>query len=172
MDRVMDDGLRAVVFDFDGLVLDTEWCEYVTAAEVFADHGTELSLDLWKTFIGTTDHPHWTDILEEQIGRPVDRELIVPSRLAAKDVCNADLAPLPGVVPLVDSLRDLGVPIAVASSSSVENELASLKASMGQISSAPAKPAGQIEGNASPAQQAPSQQAAQQPVEPARVSEE
>lgn len=60
----------------------------------------------------------------------------------------------------------------LASSSSVENELASLKASMGQISSAPAKPAGQIEGNASPAQQAPTQQAAQQPVEPARVSEE
>ena len=41
-----------------------------------------------------------------------------------------------------------------------------------RFSSAPAKPAGQIEGNASPAQQAPTQQAAQQPVEPARVSEE
>ena len=113
--------LAAVVFDFDGLVLDTEWCEYVTAAEQFRAHGTELSLDLWKTFIGTVDHPHWTDILEEQIGRPVDRGLIVPSRLAAKDVCNADLAPLPGVVALVDSLRDLGVPIAVASSSSVDH---------------------------------------------------
>lgn len=118
MDRVMDDGLRAVVFDFDGLVLDTEWCEYVTAAEVFADHGTELSLDLWKTFIGTTDHPHWTDILAEQLGRPVDRDELTGRRQVLKDRCAAGLAPLPGVVALLGALADDGLPLAVASSSS------------------------------------------------------
>jgi len=83
MDEPVTAGLRAVVFDFDGLVLDTEWCEYATAADVFAEHGTELSLDLWKTFIGTTDHPHWTDILGEQLGRPVDRDELTRRRRAA-----------------------------------------------------------------------------------------
>jgi HAD superfamily hydrolase (TIGR01509 family) len=109
--------LAAVVSDFDGLVLDTEWCEYATAAEIFRDHGEELSLDLWKTFIGSTDHPHWTDILEEQLGRPVDRAVLVPARRLSVQRCTAGLTPLPGVVALFDSLAAAGVPIAVASSS-------------------------------------------------------
>lgn len=112
--------LRAVVFDFDGLVLDTEWCEWVTAAEMFADHGTELSLDLWKTFIGSLEHPHWTEILEQQLGRPVDRDDLSARRRVLQDGCNAGLAPLPGVVGLLDALADAGVPLAVASSSSAD----------------------------------------------------
>ena len=109
--------LGAVVFDFDGLVIDTEWCEYLTAAQQFRDHGTELSLELWKSFIGSLDHPHWSDILEEQIGRPVDRDVIVPARRSANAECIGDLAPLPGVLPLVDSIVDAGIPLAIASSS-------------------------------------------------------
>ena len=50
----------AVVFDFDGLVVDTEWVEYVTIADMFRRSGAELSFELWQGFIGTTDHPHWT----------------------------------------------------------------------------------------------------------------
>ena len=112
--------LAAVVFDFDGLIIDTEWCEYVTAAEQFRDHGTELSLELWKTFIGSLEHPHWTDNLEEQLGRPVDRDVIVPARRRAHAECTAELSPLPGVVPWVDAVRAEGLPIAIASSSPVD----------------------------------------------------
>ena len=105
------------MFDFDGLILDTEWCEYSTAADVFRAHGQELSLELWRTFIGSTDHPHWTEILEEQLGRPVDRATLVPARRLANRECTAGLAPLPGVLPLLDALRDDGVALAIASSS-------------------------------------------------------
>ena len=77
----------SVVLDFDGLFLDTEWCEYRTVADVFTAHGTELSLDLWLTFIGTTDHPHWADVLEGQLGHAIDRPEWVPARrLAAVEV--------------------------------------------------------------------------------------
>lgn len=112
--------LRAVVFDFDGLVLDTEWCEWITAAEMFTDHGTELSLELWKTFIGSLDHPHWTDILEEQLGRPIDRADLLTRRRMLQTECNAGLAPLPGVVGLLGALSGDGIPLAVASSSSAD----------------------------------------------------
>ena len=107
----------AVVFDFDGLVMDTEWCEYITAADVFRAHGEELSLELWKTFIGSTDHPHWADILEEQLGRPIDRGEWVAHRRLANRSCTADLELLPGVQSLVDDLACAGIPLAVASSS-------------------------------------------------------
>ncbi len=39
--------LAGILFDFDGLVLDTETSEYLTVAESFADHGLELSRDEW-----------------------------------------------------------------------------------------------------------------------------
>ncbi len=116
----MNAPLAAVVFDFDGLVLDTEWCEYSTAARVFADHGVELSLDLWRTFIGTTDHPHWADILEESLGRAVDRAVLVPQRHLANWDCARSLDLLPGVGELIDALASAGVPLAVASSSPAE----------------------------------------------------
>jgi HAD superfamily hydrolase (TIGR01509 family) len=109
--------LEAVVFDFDGLVLDTEWCEYVTAAEQFRAHGTELSLELWKTFIGSLEHPHWTEILEEQLGRPIERDVIVPARRRAHAECTSGLSPLPGVVALRDAIAAEGLPVAIASSS-------------------------------------------------------
>ena len=109
--------LHAVVFDFDGLVIDTEWCEFATVAGIFAEHGVELSIELWRTFIGTTDHPHWADILEESVGHAVDRAELVPRRRLANWDCARGLEPLPGVIELMDALVADGVPIAVASSS-------------------------------------------------------
>ena len=107
----------SVVLDFDGLFLDTEWCEYRTVADVFAAHGTELSLDLWLTFIGTTDHPHWADVLEEQLGHAIDRPEWVPARRLAAVECARKLELLPGVGLLLDQLDEAGVRYGVASSS-------------------------------------------------------
>lgn len=108
----------AVVFDFDGLVLDTEWITYTTVNEVFLAHGQELSVELWTGFIGTTDHPHWTDLLEAQLGEPFDRGTWRTWRVreGIERVRSLDL--LPGVGELMRSLHDSGVRLAVASSSS------------------------------------------------------
>ena len=110
----------AVVFDFDGLILDTEWPIYHSANEAFMDHGVELPFELWQGFIGRLDHPHWTEILADTLGRPVDRDQMLARYLPAREELIASLPIQPGIAELIGSLGEHGVPLAVASSSSVE----------------------------------------------------
>ena len=45
--------IRAIVLDFDGLVLDTETCVYEAWRSVYASHGVDLHLDRWCAAIGS-----------------------------------------------------------------------------------------------------------------------
>jgi HAD superfamily hydrolase (TIGR01509 family) len=110
--------ISALVFDFDGLILDTESSSYSTAAEVFAAHGVELSLEWWLGIIGTAEHPHWSELLEGELGAPIpDRELVLAARLERHHALIAAEQVRPGVVALLDEAAAANVPTAVASSS-------------------------------------------------------
>jgi HAD superfamily hydrolase (TIGR01509 family) len=108
----------AILFDFDGLVLDTETSEFLTVAESFADHGLELSREDWVAIIGTGDHPHWTEMLEEALGRPLDdREAVLETRRARHHARISEEPLRPGVIELVAEATDAGLRVAIASSS-------------------------------------------------------
>jgi len=110
----------ALVFDFDGLIIDTEVVHHRTVDETFRAHGVELDYALWQSFIGRIDHPHWTVLLEEQLGRPVDRAALVDER-QQRYRSEVEMLPiLDGVLELIDEARAAAVPMAVASSSSAD----------------------------------------------------
>lgn len=44
--------IRAVLFDFDGLILDTEYPHFLSWKEVFEAHGCFLSLQTWAEHTG------------------------------------------------------------------------------------------------------------------------
>lgn len=114
--------LEAVVFDFDGLMIDSEWAIYETASAAFAEHGHELSVEAWGTIVGLGEEDEeasWSSLCEA-MGISLDRAAFSETH-AAQDRSNRDSLPLlPGVEVLVDSLMGEGVPIGVASSSSVD----------------------------------------------------
>ena len=109
--------VAALIFDFDGVILDTETCTYETTAAIFAEHGKTLDLAWWHSILGTADHAHWSDLLAETIGHPVDREAVVAQREARRLKIIRTLPPCAGVVELLDAADAAGVPTAVASSS-------------------------------------------------------
>ena len=109
-------GLRAVVFDFDGLIIETETPVYRAWAEVFAEHGQELSLDFWKTIIGTNTFDTIAE-LERRLGHPLDRDEVTRVR-RARELELAHAQPLqPGVLELIHAARAAGLRLGVASSS-------------------------------------------------------
>ena len=113
--------LQGILFDFDGLVLDTETSEFLTVAEAFADHGLELSRDEWVAIIGTADHPHWTEMLETALGRPLtNREEVLETRRARHHALISRETVRPGVVELATAAHDAGVGVAIASSSPLD----------------------------------------------------
>ena len=55
--------IRALVFDFDGLILETEMPAYQAWAEVYREFGHELPKELWLEYIGREGG--WFDALAE-----------------------------------------------------------------------------------------------------------
>src|SRR4029453_15888746 len=49
----MTAGLRAVLFDFDGTLWDSETAVYGVFRDVYEEHGHELTLPTWSAAIGT-----------------------------------------------------------------------------------------------------------------------
>ena len=107
---------RALVFDFDGLILDTETSEYETVREVYEAHGVTLDLATWQRRIGTHSR-HWLDELEELAGPVADREGVKADRVRRHHELIAAEVALPGVEALVREAAAAGLRLGVASSS-------------------------------------------------------
>lgn len=110
--------LEALVFDFDGLILDTETSAFETARDVWAAHGAELTLTSWQRRIGTHNRP-WIDELEALVGPISDRDAVLERRLAAHHERVAAEVAMPGVHDFVVGAHRRGLALAVASSSSM-----------------------------------------------------
>ena len=75
--------IRAFLFDFDGLIIDTEIASRAGWEWLYSEHGHELPEDLWATLVGTT-HAPWSPMahLEELVGEPLDRDALNERRYA------------------------------------------------------------------------------------------
>ncbi len=108
--------VRALLFDFDGLVLDTEGPSYRAWVEVYERHGHDLTLDLWSAAIGTINGFDPVSHLEG-LGVTVDEAMQEARRQRDLDLC--DLEELrPGVTELLDAADERGLAKAIVSSSS------------------------------------------------------
>ena len=61
------------MFDFDGLIVDTESPSLAAWRWVYAQHGQELTLERWSAAIGTIDGFDAVGHLDELPGEPLAR---------------------------------------------------------------------------------------------------
>jgi HAD superfamily hydrolase (TIGR01509 family) len=111
-------GPAAVVFDCDGLLVDTETLWTRAETELFRRHGLPFSLDDKRALLGTG----WLAggrVLERLLDRPGEAEELAETLLElVTEEVERGVEPMPGALELVSELRRRdGVRVAVASNS-------------------------------------------------------
>ena len=110
--------VRAFLFDFDGLLLDTELASRAGWELLYREHGHDLPADLWATVVGTT-HAPWDPMthLEELVGEPLEREALNERRYAHEiELIEAEEL-RPGIAEYFAAARRHGLKRAIVSSS-------------------------------------------------------
>jgi HAD superfamily hydrolase (TIGR01509 family) len=110
--------IRALIFDFDGLIVDTEGPIFRAWQRIYRERGHELPREQWLTIIGTSSGPFDPLMdLSERSGEPLDREeLDALERLYYREA-TATQRLLPGVERYLAEARRIGLKTAIASSS-------------------------------------------------------
>lgn len=110
---------KAVLFDFDGVLVDTEWAIYDAWHRTFQENGQSLPLEVYTQCIGS-DFNTWSPKthLEELTGASFDWHDLDHKRQQRIELDLEGEGPMPGAVELLKALTSLGIPRAVVSSSS------------------------------------------------------
>lgn len=109
----------AILFDFDGILVDTEWAIYQAWLKTFQDHGHDLPLELYTRCIGS-DFDTWSpkEHLEDLTGDSYDWHDLDTRRQEEIVAELRNEGPMPGAIDWLKDLRNQGLPLAVISSSS------------------------------------------------------
>jgi HAD superfamily hydrolase (TIGR01509 family) len=111
--------IKALIFDFDGLILDTETPEFHVWQNIYQEHGFELPHDEWGKIVGGYGlsnfdaAEHLTLLAQERLDSVSLRDR---HRLESHNMILAQPV-LPGVLETIHEAKRLGLKLAIASSS-------------------------------------------------------
>ena len=111
--------LDAIVFDFDGVVVDSEPVHLECFRAVLAGEGIELSTeDYYTKYLGFDDHDCFVAVLRDN-SRPIDEgrvaEMIGEKTALVQKVFAGSIRPLAGAVELMRAAREAGAAVAICS---------------------------------------------------------
>ena len=110
--------IKAIVFDFDGLILDTETFYYKAWQAIYRDHGVDLPLSTWLPLVGDASQNFDIDLrIAELTGKPVDRAELRKRHRAIFLEMLEGVAPMPGVEDYLCAAKRLGIRVGIASGS-------------------------------------------------------
>ena len=112
--------IKALIFDFDGLILDTETPEYQALKTVYREFGQHLPIEMYGLVVGSQYNQQFEPLshLEALLGKPLEPDAFW-ERVNRHRMELINQNPLlPGVEPLIRAAKASGLKLAVASSSS------------------------------------------------------
>ncbi len=111
--------IRALIFDFDGLILDTETPEFHVWQEIFREYGQEISLEDWGRIIGGYGISIYDPArhLAGLVGDSLDPQALTERHHAESNRRILRQPVMPGVLDYLETAARLGLHQAIASSS-------------------------------------------------------
>ena len=101
--------IRALIFDFDGLIVDTETPILQAYSEIFREHGCRLTIEDWAANVGRgISYDVWGS-LEQALGRSLDRDALDADRRARQLALVESQPVLPGVRERIAEAEAMGV---------------------------------------------------------------
>lgn len=108
--------IKGLIFDFDGVIVDTEYAKYIAWQEIFNSYGVEISFSFIESIFGFEEGPNPViPYLEKCIGEKVDQENVL-SRVKEKFYFLINKIGLrPGIAGYLESARNLDIRMVIAS---------------------------------------------------------
>ena len=126
--------IHALLFDFDGLLLDTETASRAGWQWLYREHGHELPLDKWALMVGTVEGWDPWGHLEKLVGTDLDRATLNDRRYAHELSLLETEELRPGILEYLEAAERLGLKRAIVSSASrgwIDMHLARLERAVG-----------------------------------------
>lgn len=113
--------LKGILFDFDGLILDTETPIFQAWQEMFQKFGQELQLEEWAEILGKSlDVIGPAEIFVENIPDEKERKAVLDKVSRRESELVNEQQPLPGAVELIQKSKQHGLKLGIVSSSEEE----------------------------------------------------
>ncbi len=110
--------MQAVIFDMDGVIIDSEPLHARVESEYFRELGLELSQEEHESFLGTSSRTMFSELKDRYgLKLPVEEMIAEERRRYLAALLEAPLPVIPGIPVLVRELAADGFRLAVASSS-------------------------------------------------------
>lgn len=118
----------AVVFDMDGVILDSEPLHAAVEGELFRELGLSIGPEEHQSFLGMSSTDMWNHIRTHHgVSRPTGELVALERRRYGEAAAREGVPLIPGAVELIRTLHHRGVPLALASSAPREQILHTLE---------------------------------------------
>lgn len=110
--------MKAVIFDMDGVIIDSEPIHFQVDMQTMRDLGCNISVEELGKYVGTTNEYMLTDIKKNyDINKSIEEIISYKVEMTKRKIIQSDLEPIEGIEELLSKLKNKNIPAAIASSS-------------------------------------------------------